>query len=101
MDRFAELREKVLPLLLPYGIKRVAVFGSFARGDDTPGSDIDLLVEIEEPRKIPIGFFTWVRLERELSEKLGKNVDLVSNKGLSPYIRPHIEEDLVVLYDKT
>jgi predicted nucleotidyltransferase len=40
MDRFADLREKVLPVLHPY-VKRVAVFGSFARGEETPESDID------------------------------------------------------------
>jgi predicted nucleotidyltransferase len=46
MDRFEELREKIVPLLKPY-VKRVAVFGSFAHGEDTPDSDIDLLVEFE------------------------------------------------------
>jgi len=40
MDRFADLRGKVLPLLRPY-VKKVSVFGSFARGEDTPESDID------------------------------------------------------------
>lgn len=101
MNRFEELREKILPVLLPYGVKRVALFGSVARGEDTPESDVDILVEIEEPRKVPVGFFTWVRLERELEERLGKEVDLVSSKGLSRYIRPYVEKELVVLYDKT
>jgi Predicted nucleotidyltransferases len=46
MDRFEELREKIVPLLKPY-VKRVAVFGSFAHGEDTPDSDIDLLVALK------------------------------------------------------
>ena len=79
----------------------MALFGSFARGEDTPESDIDVLVELEEPRSVPLGLFTWVRLERELSQQLGKNVDLVSSKGLSRYVRPYVEAEMVILYDKT
>ena len=100
MERFDVLREKILPILLPYGIKWIAVFGSYARGDYNPESDIDLLVDIEEPRKIPIGLFTWVRLENELSQKLGRQVDLISNNGLNKRIRPYIESDMVVIYEK-
>ena len=46
MDRFEELREKILPVLYPY-VNKIAVFGSFARGEDTPKSDIDILVELK------------------------------------------------------
>jgi len=52
MDRFDELREKILPVLRPY-VKRVAVFGSFVRGEDTPDSDIDILVELRPPEERP------------------------------------------------
>jgi predicted nucleotidyltransferase len=100
MERLNEIKEKILPILLPYGVKRIAVFGSYARGDETPESDIDLLIDIEEPRKIPIGLFMWVRLENELSAKLGKNVDLISHKGLNRHIRPYIESEMVVIYDQ-
>jgi len=100
MGRFDELRENILPILLPYGINWIAVFGSYARGDYTSESDIDLLVDIEEPRKIPIGLFTWIRLENELSQKLGKQVDLISNNGLNQRIRPYVEAEKVVIYIK-
>lgn len=100
MERFDEIKEKVLPVLLPYGVKRIAVFGSFARGDYTPESDIDLLIDIEEPRKVPMGFFTWIRLEKELSQKLGRDVELISEKGLNKRIRPYIESDMIVIYDQ-
>jgi len=45
MDRFNELREKILPLLLPFGVKRLAVFGSIVRDEQTPESDVDILGE--------------------------------------------------------
>ena len=55
MDRFEELREKVVPLLKPY-VTRVAVFGSFAHGEDTPDSDIDLLVALKPSgERSPLG----------------------------------------------
>lgn len=99
MDRFADLREKVLPLLRPYA-KKVSVFGSFARGEDTQESDIDLLVELK-PRELrpPLGF-KWFGLWDELEEILGRKVDLVTESALSPYIRPDVEKDLVLLYEE-
>ena len=93
------IREAVLELLEPYGVKRVALFGSLARGEEEPDSDIDILVEFEEPRKKPLTLLTWVGLEEELAQRLGRKVDLVSAQGLSRYIRPYVEEDMVVLYN--
>jgi len=99
MDRFAELREKVLPLLYPY-VKRVCVFGSFARGELTPDSDIDILVELKPRDQRPRLGFKWFGLWDELEEILGRKVDLVSESALSPYVRPHMERDLVLLYEE-
>lgn len=98
LNRF---RDEILPLLEPYGVQRLALFGSVARGEETPESDIDILVEFEEPRRLALGLFEWVRLEDELARRLGKKVDLVSAKALKPRIRPHVKADMVVLYEKT
>jgi predicted nucleotidyltransferase len=100
MRDLENIRKTVLEILEPYGVKRVALFGSVVREEDKPDSDIDILVELEEPRRKPLGFFTWVRLEREISERLGKQVDLVSSGALSPYIRPHVEEEMLLLYEQ-
>ncbi len=100
LHSFAELRQKILSVLSPYGIRCIAVFGSFARGEQTAASDLDILVDFEEPRKQPLGLLTWVRLERELSESLGVKVDLVSGSGLSRHLRPYIEAEAVTLYEK-
>lgn len=93
------IRDEVLDALKPYGVRRIALFGSTARGDDTPDSDIDVLVLFEEPRRKPLSLLTWVRLERELGERLGRRVELVSEKALSRHMRPHVEKDLVVLFE--
>lgn len=100
MDRFVELKEKILPLILPYGVRRVAIFGSFVRGEDTAQSDIDLLVSLKPiGQRPPIGL-KWFGLEEELSKVLGCKVDLISEKALSPYIRPYIQKEMVILYDE-
>ena len=100
MDRFEELRAKILPLLLPYGVKRIALFGSVVRGEETPESDIDILVELKEPgQRPPIGL-KWFGLEEALGRSLGREVDLVSARALNPRIRPYIEKEMVVLYEE-
>jgi predicted nucleotidyltransferase len=99
MERFEELREKILPVLLPY-VKRVAVFGSFARSEETPESDIDILVELKPPGERPPIGLKWFGLEEELSRILGHEVELVSESALSPYIRPYVEKERVVLYEE-
>jgi len=101
VDRFDELRENILPVLLPCGVKRVAVFGSIVRGEDTPESDVDILVTLKPPHeRPPLGLFKWIDLEQELGRKLGRQVDLVSEEGVSPYIRPYIEREKVILYEE-
>ncbi len=64
MNRFEELKEKILPVLLPY-VSQVAVFGSFARGEETPESDIDLLVELRSPDQRPPLGLKWFGLDED------------------------------------
>lgn len=66
-----------------YGVKAMGVFGSFARGDATKKSDVDILVEFVEP----IGLFKFVELEQKLSSLVGRKVDLVTKQALKPYIK--------------
>ena len=94
-----QLRDEILPVLEPYGVRRLALFGSVVRGEATKRSDIDILVDFEEPRRKPLGLFKWVELEEELGKRLGREVDLVSNAALNKYIRPYVEKEMVVIYD--
>ena len=80
-----------LPLLRKkYHVKKIGIFGSFARGEQKKGSDLDILVEF----KIPVGFFQFIRLENFLSQTLGKKVDLVSKKAIKPAVRKKIFKEV-------
>ena len=100
MNQFEALREKILPVLLPCGVRSVALFGSIVRGEDTPESDIDILVELKEPGQRPALGLKWFGLEEELSRILGREVELVSARALSPHIRPYVEKEKVVIYEE-
>ncbi|MVT25213.1 nucleotidyltransferase family protein [Nesterenkonia alkaliphila] len=86
-DVLRERRQEVLDYLHSQGIKDVRVFGSVARGDDSPSSDIDLLVVT--PPKMGLRF---ARVYRELNELLGVPVDLVDQAGLRSQHRELIKD---------
>jgi len=90
-----EIREKInktMPLIkAKYHIKQLGIFGSFVRNEQNEESDVDILVEFESP----IGFFDFVRLEKQLSEILNKKVDLVSKKALKPAIREEVLKETI------
>lgn len=79
-----------------YDIIYIAVFGSFARGDYSSKSDIDLLVRFGSRKSL----LDIVRIQRELSEFIGAPVDLLTEKSISPYIMEKIRPELKVIYDK-
>jgi uncharacterized protein len=83
-------KDIILKTLRPYEPKKVAVFGSFSRGENNSESDLDLLVELG----IKINLLDLIGIEQELSEALGIKVDLITEKSLDPLIKPYIENDL-------
>lgn len=78
-------------------VLRVFLFGSYARGEANAESDVDLLVELDSTQPIGIRFFGW---PVELSEVLGKRVDLGSADTLLPFYQPFIEADKILIYDQ-
>jgi len=88
--------EALTDLCRRYQVRELSMFGSVARGEARPESDIDLLVEFEPGAKI--GLWRFGELESELTALLGRNVDLVSKRGLKARIRPHVLRDARVLY---
>jgi predicted nucleotidyltransferase len=88
------IKNTVCELAPAYGVAKVSLFGSFARGEATEDSDIDLLVELDRP----LGFRRG-RMCLEIEDRLGRHVDVVFSRGqLYPPVREHIEKDEVVLY---
>jgi len=73
-----------------FHVKELGVFGSTVRGEATPQSDVDILVEFSSP----IGFFDFIRLEDFLSKLLGKKVDLVCKKALKAVIKEDILKEV-------
>lgn len=73
-------------LLRKFKIKSVALFGSYARGEQGKDSDVDILVEFDDGASL----FDLIGFQDETSELLGKKVDAVSKRGLSKYIGPYI-----------
>ena len=73
--------------LLSLGVRRIGLFGSFVRGEQHPGSDIDLLVEFDPARKT---FDNFIELSFFLEELMQRRVELVTVESLSPYLGPHI-----------
>ena len=86
--RLAQLKPK---LEQEYPISELGIFGSYARGEQQPDSDLDVLVAFEQP----VTLFDLVRLENELTEELGIEVDLVTKDSLKPRIESRVRDDLV------
>lgn len=79
-----------------YGVKELSLFGSAARGEMQPESDIDLMVEFEPGLRI--GLIKFESLVEELELLAGRRVDLVTKRGLKPWIRPTVLKDAQVIY---
>jgi uncharacterized protein len=78
-------------------IRKLSIFGSYVRGDYSPQSDLDILVEFE-PGYVP--GFDFFRIEADLSKLLDKKVDLQTLNFLSPSIRQHAISEAVVAYEQ-
>lgn len=88
-----ETIQTIRTYLLQFPVKRVGIFGSFARAEERPDSDIDILVGFAEI----IDLFTLVRMHRELAELLHRKVDIVTENSLHPALRREVENDLQII----
>ena len=88
-----DIREKILPILRRYGVKKAGLFGSYVRGEAREDSDIDILVEIEKD----ISLLDFVRIKLEIEEALGMKVDLVEYDTIKPLLRDRILSEQVVI----
>ncbi|KCZ71014.1 putative nucleotidyltransferase [Candidatus Methanoperedens nitroreducens] len=94
-DQITEIKNKIMPILKKYGIKRSGIFGSIVRGEAREDSDVDILVEIERD---DISLLDFVGIKLELEEALGRKVDLVEYSTIKPLIREQIlSEEVAIL----
>jgi predicted nucleotidyltransferase len=94
LEEIKSTLETVKPTLRErFKVKTIGVFGSYVRGEQKRRSDVDLLVEFEEP----VGLFEFMDLEMYLSDLLGVKVDLVSKKALKPHIGKRILEEVIMV----
>ncbi len=91
-----QVKSRLSILCRENNIAMLGVFGSVARGEDGPTSDIDLLVRLAKP----VGFVEFIGLEDKFREILGRDVDLATEASLHPLIRQRVLADLQVIYEK-
>ena len=93
-----EIRKVVLPACREFKVKRLDVFGSLARGQEAGDSDIDLLVEFEEPDLHPSKRFFG--LLHHLEDTFGREVDLLTvNSIRNPYLRRRVLKERMMIYE--
>ena len=94
-----KLNQKQLKIIKSYfadkPVNKAFLFGSQVRGDAKETSDIDILVELDYSQRIGLLF---VQMQLDLEELLGKKVDLVSENGISKYIRPIVDKEKQLIY---
>lgn len=85
------LRDQKPMLRQKFRVKEIGIFGSFVRGEQKDTSDLDLLIDFEEP----IGLIRYVGLQNYLSDKIGERVDLITKSGIKPRIRGNILKEVI------
>ena len=91
--KLKEKRKEILRIAQAHGASNVRVFGSVARGEEGPDSDLDLLVEMKPESSL----LDLVSLWQDLEDLLGHKVDVITEGGISPYLRDRIYAEAVPL----
>ncbi len=78
-------------------MQKAYLFGSTARGESGPGSDLDIMVELDPNQTI--GLIEYIKIQMKLEDAFLTPVDMVSADGLSPYIKAFIDKDKTLIYE--
>ena len=90
-----EIKSRSIPIAQKYGVKRLALFGSYARGEQTEHSDLDFLIDVGELR----GLIQYMGLVLDLEDEFGCHVDVVTDGIEDKDFLNHIKKDEVLLYE--
>ena len=93
LENLRQKRDQILRITESYGARNVRIFGSVARGEESPESDLDLLVDLEPDRNL----LDLSHLIIDLQDLLGRKVDVVEPEGLHWYIRDRVLKEAVAL----
>ena len=97
MDLLQEYKIKLHQFFSDKPVKKAYLFGSYARNEAKNDSDIDILVELDYGQPIGMKFFGF---QAELEDLLNRKVDLVTSDGLSKYVKPFIDKDKILIYER-
>jgi predicted nucleotidyltransferase len=92
VDVVTTLKSNLEVIRQKFGVKRIGIFGSFARGEEREDSDLDVLVVFEEGQKT---FDNYMDLKFYLEDLFGRKIDLVTEKALKPQLKDIILKDVV------
>jgi len=96
MKKITEIKEKILPILKKNDVIKASIFGSFARGEDKKGSDLDMLVELNKKHSL----LDLIGIKFELEDVLKRKVDLLTYGGVNPRLEKYIYKDEIKIYAK-
>jgi predicted nucleotidyltransferase len=100
MDRYMStqaMTEQIANYFKTQPVLKAWLFGSFARGEETELSDVDILVVLDDSQHIGLKFFG---MYEDLKALLGRNVDLVTARSLAPYARKSVDHDKILIYER-
>ena len=89
-----DINDKIITYLKRYKPKRISIFGSYARKEDTPLSDIDILIDFTEQ----VTLFDLGGIKYDLTEILNRPVDIVTERGMNKRIRDSVSKDLKIIF---
>ena len=92
--KLEELKQRITPILQAAGVQYAGVFGSVARNEAGPESDVDILVKFNGGPT----FDAYLKLDEALRKHLGREIDLITEGGVNKLLKPHIDRDLKVIY---
>ena len=92
------MRQTIADYFKTQPVVKAWLFGSFARGEETPNSDVDILFVPDKTQHFSL--FTMGGMYEDLKELLGREVDLITDGGLLPFARESVDRDKILIYEK-